>query len=216
MRTLSEILQAAGLQLEEGQVGALQAQLAQDYRSIGEVERKNAAIEQKDARISELEGQVTAMSQKVSEMEQSGGANDAKVAELQAQVAEFQKAEAERKQAEEDAKKRLDFEGAFTEALGGQEFANDFVRESVFEKAYRMHGENPAMGVKDIVTSITGDQAGIWKNPQQDPARMPKTTKPGTGDGRTAVNSLADLRGMSAEQINANWDAIKPILARGE
>lgn len=215
MRTLSEILQAAGIEVDDASTQKLQTELARDYRSLAEVERKDQQIEQKDARISELEGQVTAMGKKVNELEQSGGENGAKVAELQKQVAEFERVEAERQKAEEDAKKRMEFEGAFSDALGGQEFANDLIRESVFDKAYRMHAENPAMRVEDILKGITGDMAGVWKNPQTDPNKMPTTTKPGTEGGKVTINSLDDLKGMSPETINANWDAIKPLLAQG-
>ena len=215
MRTLSEILKAVGIEIDDAAIQRLQTEMAQDYRSLAEVERKDQQIEQKDARISELEGQVSAMGQKVNELEQSGGENGAKVAELQKQVAEFERKEADRQQAEEDAKKRMEFESVFSDALGGQEFANDLIRESVFDKAYRMHAENPAMKIEDILQGITGDMAGVWKNPQRDPAKMPTTTKPGTEGGKMAINSLDDLRGMSAETINANWDSIKPLLEQG-
>lgn len=215
MRTLSEILQAAGIEVDDASTKRLQTELSRDYRSLAEVERKDQQIEQKDARISELEGQVTAMGQKVSELEQSGGESGEKVAELQRQVAEYRKSEEERKKAEEDARKRAEFESAFSDALGGQEFANELIRESVFSKAYRMHTENPAMRVEDILKGITGDMAGVWKNPQADPNKMPTTTKPGNEGGRATINSLDDLKGMSPETINANWDAIKPLLAQG-
>lgn len=213
MRALSEIIQAAGIQADEAQIGALQQELAKDYRSIEEMERKNEAVRQRDERISELEGQVESLGAKAAELESAG---DEKVAELQRQVEEFKRADEERKAAEAESRSRAAFEGEFERAVGGREFANGLVRESVLEKAYRTRSENPAMAVEDILKGIVGDQGGVWKNPQQDPARMPKPGSNGAGGegGKPAINSKDDLRGMSPADINANWERVREVLAR--
>lgn len=171
---IKEILEGYGLTDE--QVSTISAKVVENYRSIAEVTKK-------DKRIEELTDQVDDLNQKIEEAAESGQ----KVDELQAVVDEFRAKEEERKQAAEEQARRDSFTAVFDSAIGDREFANDLMRETVFEKAYSMCQGDAGIGAKDAIESVTKDVEGVWVNPQHDPKRMPGADL--TGNQQTKATS---------------------------
>ena len=116
----------------------------------------------------------------------------AEIEPLTIKMKEYEKAEADRKAAQEEAERRDSFRALFDAALGEREFANDLMRETVFERAYQQC-QSVGTGAKDAIEAVTRDVDGVWRNPQQDPKRMPganevSSKKP---DGEVAKKAFA-------------------------
>lgn len=209
MENIRELLAKHEIELDEEKATAFEKDVLANYKTKGELEK---TTEKKNERIKELETQLSGMSETVETLKADG----AEVESLKEQVAAFRKADEERKAAEDEAAKRNTFNGLFDEAVAGfskdgKNLASGLYREAVSERAYKMHNENPAMGIKDIINEITKDDPNAWVNPQREPHKMPI---PGESLGtKPGINSLDDLKKLSSQQINENWDRVKEILA---
>lgn len=158
MKDIKEILKDHGVE----DVDAIAKEVIENYRSIAEVNKK-------DERIKDLEGQNQTMTEQIKELEGSSEM----IESLKKQVTDFQEAEKARKEAEKESAKRDSFLESFNAAVGDKEFSNSLMRESVFEKAYKMCGEQSGMGAKEAIESLTKDMDGVWINPQKAAHKMP-------------------------------------------
>lgn len=156
-----------------------------NYRSIKELEKK-------DQRIQELTDQVGDLSAKVDEAAEAG----AKVDELQEVVKQFEEKEEQRRAAAEEQARRDSFAVTFNAEVGERKFANDLMRDTVFEKAYTMCQNETGVGVKEAIESITKDVEGVWTNPQTDPNKMP-----GADFGNNNNNDAATTKRAFARKL---------------
>ena len=147
--------------LDDATAKAIEKAVGENYRTIAEAQ-------QKADRIKELEKANGELSDQVKALEGDGE----QLQTLRDKVAEYEKAEADRKAAQEEADKRDSFRALFDAALGEREFANDLMRDTVFEKAYQQC-QSVGTGAADAIEAVTRDVDGVWRNPQQDPKRMP-------------------------------------------
>lgn len=138
-------------------------------RAVNENYRTKEEVEKKARRITELEEQNQALTEQVGNLEGDGE----ELEKLRKQVQEFNAAEEQRKADEIENTKRASFRTVFDAAIGEKEFANDIIRDSVFEKAYSKCNEQAGLDAKDVIDQITKDTDGIWKNPQHDVKKMP-------------------------------------------
>lgn len=162
MKDIKSILK--GYDLSSEQIEAIAGEVMQNYRTIAEVEKK-------DARITELADQVETLNAKVNEASESG----AKIDELQAVVNDYKAKEKQREEMELEQAKRDSFQKVFNEALKGKQFTNSLMQESVFDKVYKMCQENNGIGADVAIDTVTKDLQGVWVNPQQDVHKMPGT-----------------------------------------
>lgn len=160
MKDIKVILEAYELDddMREGIISEVNA----NYRTINEVNAKAQ-------RISELEEQNRALTEQVGKLEGDGEELD----KLKKQVQDFEEAEQSRRAAEEESAKRESFRAMFDAAIGDKEFANDIVRDALFERAYGRCTEQTGLDAKTVIEELTKDTNGIWKNPQQDVSKMP-------------------------------------------
>ena len=168
-------------ELDEATAKAIEKAVGENYRTIAEVQQKADRIKELEKANGELADQVKALEGDGEQLQQ-----------LRDKVAEYEKAEADRKAAQEEAERRESFRALFDAALGDLEFANDLMRDTVFEKAYQQC-QSVGTGAKDAIEAVTRDVDGVWRNPQQDPKRMPgandvSTKKP---DGEVAKRAFA-------------------------
>lgn len=167
--------------LDEATAKAIEKAVGENYRTIAEVQQKADRIKELEKTNGELSDQVKALEGDGEQLQQ-----------LRDKVAEYEQAEADRKaKADEDAK-RDSFQALFDAALDGREFANDLMRDTVFEKAYQQC-QSVGTGAREAIEAVTRDVDGVWRNPQQDPKRMPgandiSTKKP---DGEVAKRAFA-------------------------
>lgn len=197
-----DFLAKHGIEIGEEQREDFRKQFFENFKTAAEVNRKTDQAKADKARIEELEGIVAERDKAIEALNSEGGASADTIAELQKQVEAFKAAEEERKAAEKAKADREAFDGIYAEALEGfkakgRTLNGGLVGEAVAEKAYKMHGENPAMGIADIIEAITKDDPSAWANPQQDPKNMPK---PGTGNQKE--KNVSTLREALAERLN--------------
>lgn len=157
---IKEILSEYNLSADD--VEAIVKAVYGNYRSIAEVQRK-------DERIAELTVQIDDLNKKVEEAAEAGQQLD----ELQATIQQFEEKEAQREAIAKEEAARANFKQSFDAALKDRQFANDLMRETVFEKVYAMCKDNSAIGAENALESVTKDVAGVWLNPQTDPHKMP-------------------------------------------
>ena len=157
---IKEIL--SGYNLTENEVDQIVKAVYGNYRSIKELEKK-------DQRIQELTDQVGDLSAKVDEAAEAG----AKVDELQEVVKQFEEKEQQRRAAAEEQARRDSFAVTFNAEVGERKFANDLIRDTVFEKVYTLCQNETGTGVKDALNSVTENVVGVWISPQTDPSKMP-------------------------------------------
>lgn len=160
MKDIKAIL--SGFTLTDEERETIIREVGENYRSIVEVTKKAQRIE-------ELEEQNKALTEQVNNLEGSGE----ELQSLRDQVNAFAEAEEKRKADEIEAAKRDSFRVLFDAALGDKAFTNDIIRDSIFEKAYSQCKDTAGYDVKEAIESLTKDTDGIWKNPQNDPAKMP-------------------------------------------
>lgn len=210
MKNITEILREHGFEMDDDKAKSVEKAVLESYRTIEELNGKAAKLDAANARIAELEAQSSELSDQLKALDAEKGANAEAVSALQAKVAEFEQAEADREAKAKEAGERAAFDDLFAQALDGREFSSDLIAEAVAGKAYEMHKQNPAMGVADIIAKVTGDQ-DVWSNPQRDPKKMPLPSQTGAASG-IGINTIEDIKKLSAKEINENWDAVKEIL----
>lgn len=164
MQDIKAILKEHAPDLSDEAKAAVEKAVLENYRTVNET---NAKAE----RVKQLEAENAELTEKVESIE----ADSKELDELKETVAQFKEKEEQRKAEAEEAEKRETFKAAFDNALGERKFSNDLMRDTVFDKAYKLCGEDSAVGVSDAIESVTKDVDGVWSNPQQDAKKMPGT-----------------------------------------
>lgn len=200
MENIETIL--AGIEgLTEEQAAAIKKGVGDNYRTIAEVQGKGAKLEAATKQIEELQAELA----KAKELD---GSNAEQMEAFRAKIEELEKAAADRKASEDAAAKRDAFAKEFGEATKDKAFANDLTKQAVFDKAFELRGSNPDMAFDAVLSQVTDGMEGIWANPQRDPHKQPA----GAQGGTSPITSKDQLKGMSAAEINANWDTVKELL----
>lgn len=185
MKDIKAILSKHGEGLTPEQVQSIIDAVNENYRTVEEVNKKTERIE-------ELTNQNEALTTQVANLEGDGE----ELEKLRAQIETFNAAEEERKAKEAENEKREAFRATFDAAVGERKFANDLMRETIFEKVYATCAADTGAGAKDTIESLTKDMPGVWENPQQAPHTMPNaadiTTSSGTEEAtkRSFAHSL--------------------------
>lgn len=184
MKNITEILREQGFEMDDEKAKAVEKAVLESYRTIEELNGKAAKLDAANARISELEAQAGELGEQLKSLDAEKGANADTVTALQAKIAEFEQAEADRKAKQEADEREAKFREAFDAAVGDRKFANDLVREAVFQRSIKAREADPVKGYGDIIDELTKDQGGVWANPQTDPKNLPR---PGEDGGDTGT-----------------------------
>lgn len=187
MENIKAILSKFSEQLTEEQREEIASAVNENYRTIDELSKKKK-------RIDELEKLNGELSESIGKLEADGEEIEA----LRDKVAKFESDEAERKASEQEAAKRDSFRTVFDAAVNGREFANDLIRETVFEKVYSRCAIESGLGAKEALDAVTKDCNGIWTNPQQPAKPLPGASdmnggKPAKGEEKAKQEIKAFL-----------------------
>lgn len=173
MKDIKVILEA--FELDDDMRNSIIEEVNANYRTIEETEKRRKRIE-------ELEEQNKTLSDQVGKLEGDGE----ELEKLRKQVQDFTDAEEQRKADEAESAKRASFRTVFDAAVGDKEFANDIVRDSIFDKVYAKCNEQVGIKAEDVIKELTENADGIWKNPQNDVNKMPTpeqiSSKKNTGE----------------------------------
>lgn len=139
--------------------------------STGDYVEKNKDQDQK-AEIARLKQQLEEKDQTISNLEKASG--DAE--KVQAELDKYKQAEAERKKAEKEAETDQILTAAAEQALEGKEFINDYTRAHFVAELKKAISDpaNKGKSPAKLFESMTKDADGIFKNPQQEPLKIPK------------------------------------------
>ena len=195
----TSIFDGKSLTLEEFQAKTKDMKLAD--LSGGEYVAKGKFSDQAKE-LESLRTQLAEKDQTIAGLEKTGG--DAK--KMAEELEKYKQAEAERKRAEKEAETDQILTAAAEQALEGKEFVNDPTRahyvaalkQAIADPANK--GKSPAK----LFESMTKDADGIFKNPQQEPLKIPKVDnhqgKPMT---REEIDKIKDA-GQRQAAIAAN------------
>lgn len=105
-------------------------------------------------------------------------ANKGDTEALQAELDKYKQADEARQKAEQEAAAHKAMEDRFNAVLGDKQFANDLVRNGTMDAFSRALNDpaNTGKGDKELFEALTKDAAGIWKNPQREPVKVPGVT----------------------------------------
>ena len=165
----TSIFDGKALTLEEFQAKTKDMKLAD--LSGGEYVAKGKFSDQ----AKELEGlraQLAEKDQTIASLEKAGG-DAKKVAE---ELEKYKQAEAERKRAEKEAETDQILTAAAEQALEGKEFINDYTRAHFVAELKKAIADpaNKGKSPAKLFEAMTKDADGIFKNPQQEPLKIPK------------------------------------------
>lgn len=169
--------------------------------STGDYVEKNKDQDQK-AEIARLKQQLEEKDQTIANLEKASG--DAE--KVQAELDKYKQAEAERKKAEKEAETDQILTAAAEQALEGKEFINDYTRTHFVAELKKAIADpaNKGKSPAKLFEAMTKDADGIFKNPQQEPLKIPKVDnhqgKPMT---REEIDKIKDA-GQRQAAIAAN------------
>lgn len=195
----TSIFDGKSLTLEEFQAKTKDMKLAD--LSGGEYVAKGKFSDQ----VKELESLRTQLAEKdqtIANLEKASG--DAE--KVQAELDKYKQAEAERKKAEKEAETDQILTAAAEQALEGKEFINDYTRAHFVAELKKAIADpaNKGKSPAKLFESMTKDADGIFKNPQQEPLKIPKVDnhqgKPMT---REEIDKIKDA-GQRQAAIAAN------------
>lgn len=165
----TSIFDGKALTLEEFQAKTKDMKLAD--LSGGEYVAKGKFSDQ----VKELESLRTQLAEKdqtIAGLEKAGG--DAK--KMAEELEKYKQAEAERKKAEREAQADQILTAAAEQALEGKEFINDYTRAHFVAELKKAIADpaNKGKSPSKLFEAMTKDADGIFKNPQQEPLKIPK------------------------------------------
>lgn len=182
MKDIKAILTEHGEGLTDDAVKAITDAVNANYKTINEYQKKTDRITQLEEQNSELTEQVGNLK-----------GDSAEVEKLRSQVETYKQAEIDRKELEDAQAKRDQFQEVFNAAVGERTFANDLVRESVFERVYKTCSEDTGAGAKETLDKLTNDMPGVWENPQTVPHKMPNAAEMSTNTDDSAAAAKKSL-----------------------
>lgn len=187
--------------LTDEQAKAISEGVKANYRTVAEVEGKTAKLK-------EAQGKLEAMEQELSKAKELEGGNAEQLEAFKARIAELEEASEEAKAKSAAEAKRSAFKAEFAKVTEGKQFANSLTENAVFERMFTLSEGNPDMSAGEALAKATEGMEGLWANAQRDP----KKQLAGAVGGTPILTSVDQLKTMSADDINANWDTVKKLL----
>ena len=171
-----------------------------DYVAKGKAEDYKGKVKALEAQIAERDNTIAAL-------EQAKGNAEA----IQAELDKYRQAEAERTRKEQEAQADAILTRVAEEAIADKKFVNDYTRDH-FVQAIKTALNDPAnrgKGSAELFAEMTKDATGIFVNPQQELLKIAPV------GGKNQHYTHEQIRAMTPDEINANFDAIKASL-KGE
>lgn len=107
----------------------------------------------------------------IATLEANKGDTDA----LQAELDKYKQADEARQKAEQEAAAHAALVERFGKVKGDREFSSKFAEAGLLDEFNKAINDpaNTGKGDKELFDALTKDAAGIWKNPQQEPVKVP-------------------------------------------
>lgn len=173
-----------------------------DLSSGGYVDKKK--FDDQKVELDRLKGDLADRDKTISNLEAAGG----NVETMRKELEGYRQAEANRKKAEKEAETDRILTEAAEQALDGKEFVNDFTRNhfvSELKKAIADPANKGKRAVK-LFEDMTKDLDGIFRNPQQEPLKIPgvdkQTGKPMTKEEIFAIKDASERQAAMAANIH--------------
>lgn len=168
------IFDGKAMTLEEFQSRTKDMKLAD--LSAGEYVAKGKYSDQEKV-IKDLRAQLAEKDKTISGLEKANG--DAET--IRKELEGYRQAEADRKKAEKEAETDRILTAAAEQALEGKAFVNDYTRAHFLEELKKAIADpaNKGRSAAGLFEDITKDADGIFRNPQQEPLKLPGVDKTG-------------------------------------
>lgn len=195
MKNWNEILKAKGVEVPEDKVAEIDKEIAAQYKTVAEVERKLAKQAELQKAVDERDGQIAELAEKIKALEASGG----EVEGLKQKVAEYEAAEQKRKDEAQKAAETEALKARFNPLRGEHEFVNAGTERWIFDEFQKALGEDANKGKSDaeVYASITKDK-DIYRNPNQQYS-SPGASSAKSRDEENAVRSIMGLPPLKGE-----------------
>ena len=110
----------------------------------------------------------------ISTLEANKGDTDA----LQAELDKYKQADEARQKAEQEAAAHAALVERFGKVKGDREFSSKFAEAGLLDEFNKAINDpaNTGKGDKELFDALTKDAAGLFKNPQQEPVKVPGVT----------------------------------------
>lgn len=97
---------------------------------------------------------------------------------MKAKLEEYQKADEARQKAEQEAAAHAALVERFGKVKGDREFSSKFAEAGLLDEFNKAISDpaNTGKGDKELFDALTKDAAGLFKNPQQEPVKVPGVT----------------------------------------
>lgn len=184
-------------------MGLTEEQAAKVFELNGKaVEKAKGKSAEQEKELESLRTQLEEKDQTIANLEKAGG--DAK--KMAEELEKYKQAEAERKRAEKEAETDQILTAAAEQALEGKEFINDYTRAHFVAELKKAIADpaNKGKSPAKLFEAMTKDADGIFRNPQQEPLKIPKVDnhlgKPMT---REEIDKIKDA-GQRQAAIAAN------------
>lgn len=145
----------------------------EDLSGGGYVDKRK--FEDQKAELERVKGQLAEQTETISNLEKASGDTEAMRKELEG----YRQAEADRKKAEKEAETDRILTAAAEQALEGKEFVNDFTRAHFVAELKKAIAapDNKGKSAAALFADMTKDLDGIFRNPQQEPLKIPGVDK---------------------------------------
>lgn len=158
-----------------------------------------------DADVKKVKDDLKTAKDTIATMEAAKGDTDA----LQAELEKYRQADEARQKAEQEAASHAALVERFGKVKGDRDFSSQFAESGLLDAFSKAINDptNTGKGDKELFDALTKDAAGLFKNPQQEPVKVPGVTTTGG-----TQYTREQIRAMTPEQINANWADISASL----
>lgn len=105
-------------------------------------------------------------------------ANKGDMETLQAELDKYRQADEARQKAEQEAAAHAALVDRFNKVKGERQFSSEYAESGLLDAFNKAVSDpsNTGKGDKELFDALTKDVAGIWKNPQQEPVKVPGVT----------------------------------------
>ena len=127
-----------------------------------------------DSDLKKARDEIKTAKETISTLEANKGDTDA----LQAELDKYKQADEARQKAEQEAAARAALVERFGKVKGDREFSSQSAESGLLDAFGKAISDpaNTGKGDKELFDALTKDAAGIWKNPQQEPVKVPGVT----------------------------------------
>lgn len=196
MKNIEAILADFGMEIPAEKAGDFQKAFGENYKTIAELNRKNAKIEELEDTV---QRSMDAIKGLTAELDAFDGSEE-QLEALKAENENLKKAEADRIAQAEQAKLDAILNDNIMAAVGDRQFTNKFVESSVLSqvKAKMQTAEYQGIGAGAIIDEIVNDVPGVFVNEQEVKPDAPLISEAASGSiSKDATYAYLKSKGLA-------------------